>query len=51
MDGPRDYHIKRGKLEDRYYMIPLICGILKSGTNKLIYKTKIDFCYRKQTSV
>ena len=28
--------------KDKYHMISLICGILKSDTNELIYKTKID---------
>ena len=28
--------------KDKYYMISLICGILKNDTNKLIYKTEID---------
>ena len=28
--------------EDKYHMIILICGIEKSGTNELIYKTEID---------
>ena len=28
--------------KDKYHMIPLICGILKNGTNELIYKTEID---------
>ena len=26
--------------KDKYHMTSLICGILKNGTNKLIYKTK-----------
>ena len=28
--------------KDKYHMILLICGILKSGTNELIYKTEIE---------
>ena len=28
--------------KDKHRMIPLICGILKNGTNKLIYKTEIE---------
>ena len=28
--------------KDRYHMIMLICGILKNGTNELIYKTEIE---------
>ena len=28
IDGPRDYHIKRSKLDkDKYYMITYTCGI------------------------
>ena len=27
---------------DKYHMILLICGILKTDTNELIYKTEID---------
>ena len=43
MDGPRDYHTKWSKSEkDKYHMIPLIRGILKNDTNKLIYRTEID---------
>ena len=43
MDGSRDYHTKWSKPEkDKYYMISLICGILKSDIDELIYKTKID---------
>ena len=26
--------------KDKYHMISLICGILKNGTNELIYKTE-----------
>ena len=28
--------------KDRYHMIMLICGILKNGTNELIYKTETE---------
>ena len=28
--------------KDKYYMISLICRILKSDTNELIYKTETD---------
>ena len=28
--------------KDKYHMILLICGILKTGTNELIYKTEIN---------
>ena len=28
--------------KDKYHMISLICGILKNGTNELIYKTEIE---------
>ena len=30
------------KEKDKYHMILLICGILKNGTNELIYKTETD---------
>ena len=30
------------KEKDKYCVISLTCGILKNGTNELIYKTKID---------
>ena len=40
MDESSDYCIKRSKSErDKYHMIILIHGLLKSGTNKLICKT------------
>jgi len=43
MDGPRDCHTKQSKLEkDKYCMISLICGMLKNGTNELIYVTEIE---------
>ena len=44
MDGPRDYHTKWSKSdrEQQISMISLTCGILKNGTNELIYKTEID---------
>ena len=28
--------------KDKYYMISLICGILKNDTNEFIYKTEIE---------
>ena len=28
--------------KDKYHIISLICGILKNGTNELIYKTEIE---------
>ena len=28
--------------KDKYHMMSLICGILKNGTNELIYKTEIE---------
>ena len=28
--------------EDKYHMIPLICGIKKNDTNEFIYKTETD---------
>ena len=28
--------------KDKYYMISLICGILKNGTNEPTYKTEIE---------
>ena len=28
--------------KDKYHMISLVCGILKNGTNELIYKTEIE---------
>ena len=44
MDGPRDDHTKWSQTEeDKYHMISLICGILKNDTNKLIYKTEINW--------
>ena len=36
MDGSRDSHTNR----DTYYMISLICRILKSDKNELNYKTE-----------
>ena len=29
-------------VKDKYRMIPLICGILKNGTNEPIYRTEIE---------
>ena len=28
--------------KDKYHMLSLTCGILKNGTNELIYKTEIE---------
>ena len=50
MDGPRLRSIIRSifilseisKIEKDKYMILLTCGILKTDTNELIYKTEID---------
>ena len=28
--------------KDKYCMISLVCGILKNGTNELIYRTEIE---------
>ena len=43
MDEPRDYHINWSKSEkEKYHMISLLYGILKSDTNELIYKTETD---------
>ena len=28
--------------KDKYHTITLICGILKLGTNELIYKTEVE---------
>ena len=44
MDRHKDCHTEWSKSDkDEYYMILLICGILKkSGTNKLIYKTELE---------
>ena len=28
--------------KDKYHMISLVCGILKNGTNELIYETERD---------
>ena len=33
--------------KDKYHTISLICGILKSGTNELIYKTEIELKMQK----
>ena len=33
--------------KDKYHMILLICGILKKGINKLIYKTEIELQMQK----
>ena len=43
MDGPRDYQIERSQTEkDKYYMILLICGVLKNGTNEPNSKTEVE---------
>ena len=43
MDGRGDCHTEWSKSEkDKYHMISLVCGILKNGTNELIYKTEIE---------
>ena len=43
MDGPRNCHTEWIKTErDKYYMILLICGILKRSINELIYKTEVE---------
>ena len=50
MDGPRLRSIIRSifilseisQIEKDKYMILLTCGILKTDTNELIYKTEID---------
>ena len=34
--------------KDKYYMILLVCGILKNDTNELVYKTEIDPQIQKQ---
>ena len=34
--------------KDKYYMLSLICGILKNGTNELIYKTEIESQMQKK---
>ena len=41
IDGPRDCHTEWSKSDKDKYHISLICGILKNGTNELIYKTEI----------
>ena len=28
--------------KDKYHIKPFICGILKKGTNELIYKTEVE---------
>ena len=40
MNGPKDHHTEWNKSEKDKYMISLICGILKNGTNGLIYETE-----------
>ena len=43
MNRPRDYHTKWNKPDkDKYPRISLMCGTLKSDTNKFIYKTETD---------
>ena len=33
--------------KDKYCMISLVCGILKNGTNELIYRTEIELKMQK----
>ena len=40
MGGPEI--VLLSEVKDRYHMISLIYGILKSDTNELIYKTEIE---------
>ena len=42
MDGPRDCHTELSKLDKDKYHTSFICGILKNGTNELIYKTEME---------
>ena len=50
MDAPRDCHTEWSNSDkDKYHMILLICGILKKGTNGLMYKTE-SYRFRKQTA-
>ena len=44
MDGFRDYHskLKYKSDKDKYHIIMLICGILRSDTNEFIYMMEID---------
>ena len=44
VDGPRDCQTEWciPQTESDKYMISLICGILKNGTNELIYKKEIE---------
>ena len=40
---PGDYHTKWNKTDkDKYHMISLICRILKTWGNSLIYETEAD---------
>ena len=48
-NGPKDYHTQRRQSEeDKYHMVSLICGTLKTDANELVYKTETD-SQRKQT--
>ena len=43
MSGHRDHHTKWTMSDkDKYHTISLLCEILKSDTNELIYKTETD---------
>ena len=42
MDGPRDDHTEWSQIQKGKFHISLICGIWKSDTNELIYKTEKD---------
>ena len=49
MDGPRDYHTKRSKLEkDNYHMISFIHGIYNLIQMNLFTKQKQTHRHRKQ---
>ena len=37
--------------KDKYHMISLVCGILKNGTNELIYKIEADSDFRNKLRV
>ena len=50
MDGPREHHTKWSKSDkDKYYMISLICGILKIIQMNLYTKQKQTHRHREQT--
>ena len=43
MDGPTDCYTDRSWSEkDKYYLIPLICGILKNVTSEHIYQIEVE---------